>query len=104
MNRPVAPLGPVDYSSTVPPATYVCGGCGAAGVKLWREYNTVLDVQSMLCCDCTMVGGEAGDQIGWRFPAVPSSDGETYRDYTSVPDDGYAWWYRLPLRVLKEAP
>ena len=32
---------------------YECGGCGASGVKLWREYNTFLDQQTLECCDCT---------------------------------------------------
>lgn len=133
----VAPLGPVDYQSAAAPLLYRCGDCGAHGVKLWREYQTFLDHQSLRCADCAcaeqtrggrsysvralddgrvrvatiydpdkepalylVFGGndEGGDQIGWRIPAVPTADGETYWGYTSVPADGVTWWKRLPLR------
>ncbi|HET9893166.1 MAG TPA: hypothetical protein VFQ42_22000 [Mycobacterium sp.] len=119
------PLGRIDYSSSIPPLGYHCGKCGVHGVKLWREYNTFLDRQSLLCCDCacaeqsqdgkrrsvhqlddgrprcTTIGDAWGtDQIGWRIPAVPTADGETYWGYSSVPDDGCQWLYRLPLRRL----
>lgn len=108
-------LGAVDYSSENPPAGYHCGKCGAVGVKLWREYQTFLDHNSLLCARCacseqarsyavtlrpdggTIVDGDYTDQIGWRIPAVPTQDGETYWGYTSVPEDGVAWWKRLPL-------
>ncbi len=125
----VEALGPVDYTTTSPPAGYHCGQCGALGVKLWREYNTFLNHQSLLCAKCACVEQNAradkgfsvisrpdggvevridagddyqgyyGDQIGWRIPAVPTADGETYWGYTSVPDDGVRWWKALLLEV-----
>lgn len=124
------PMGSVDYTSSVPPAQYHCGKCGVLGVKLWRDYNTFLDHQSLLCADCACTeqnsradkvfavepradGGvevridageeyqDYGDQIGWRIPAVPTADGSTFWGYTSVPADGVSWWKRLPLRTMK---
>lgn len=136
----VAPLGPFNYDDNESLGDlYHCGECGAYGVKLWRDYNTFLDHQSLVCCDCAiaeqnndkrtfsiaprtadgkvcvttsynpetepklfMIYGErgsvGGDQIGWRIPAVPTEDGETYWGYTSVPQRGCDWWNRLPLR------
>ncbi len=46
-----------------------------------------------------MFGGkdESGDQIGWRIPAVPTEEGDTYWGYTSVPAAGCTWWNALPL-------
>lgn len=110
------PLGYVDYSSSIPPAGYHCGICGVLGVKLWRDYNTMLNHQSLLCAACaceeqrrgpvelrpdggTLVGGQRTDTIGSRVPAVPTEEGETYWGYTSVPDEGVAWWKRLPLQA-----
>jgi hypothetical protein len=36
------------------------------------------------------------DQIGWYVPAVPHPDGDAYWGYSSVTDDGLAWWRALP--------
>lgn len=125
--RPEA-LGPVDYASAVAPTGYHCGKCGVLGVKLWREYNTFLNHQSLLCAKCACAEQNArsdkgfhviqrpdggvdvridageeyqhyGDQIGWRIPAVPTADGETFWGYSSVPQDGCDWFNRLPLEV-----
>lgn len=109
------PTQPVDYSSTAAPESYKCGGCGRTGVKLWREYQTFLDHQSLRCADCAAAdqgrditsmddrgryNGEHGrtDQIGWLVPAVPTAANDTFWGYTSVPSEGCAWWERLPVR------
>ena len=115
----------VNYSLSYPPTTYRCGTCGAHGCKLWREYNTCADHQTLECCDCAsnsqkvdissidtngchLLGTEYGlnwgndartDQIGYRVPAVPTEDGDTYWGYTSTPREGVAWWRRLPTRM-----
>ena len=39
---------------------------------------------------------ERYDQIGWLVPAVPTEEGDTFWGYTSVPEPGCQWWYRLP--------
>lgn len=39
------------------------------------------------------------DTIGWRVPAVPTEEGDTFWGYTSVPDAGVQWWRRLPTRI-----
>lgn len=110
----VDPTQKVDYSLVIVPTNYVCHKCRATGVKLWREYNALLDHQSLFCCKCSgeeqnkdvkniddrgRIESEFGgrtDQIGWRIPAVPTKDNDTYWGYTSVPQDGVEWWKRLP--------
>lgn len=105
------------------PTHYKCSVCGRAGVKLWREYNTFLDHQRLLCRECAekdqaeslrgLYGSgqilhdysEPCDQISSLIPAVPTEfpsgpgwalpDGYTFWGYTSVPKEGVAWWYSL---------
>ncbi len=43
---------PFSYSDSVIPPQYHCGKCGAAGVKLWRDYNTFIEYQSLLSLLC----------------------------------------------------
>ncbi len=50
-----APMGAVNYASAEVPVLYRCGGCGASGVKLWREYQTFLENQSLRCAACACV-------------------------------------------------
>lgn len=105
----------VSYASGLAPQEYVCGDCGASGVKLWREYNTFLSHQHLRCAQCAMkdqektgtVGddgrrdsgdGHMTDQVGWLIPAVPTEEGDTFWGYTSVPQAGVDWWRRLPTR------
>lgn len=116
-------FGSVNYLSTIPPEGYRCNTCGRHGCKLWREYQTFLNHQTLACCDCAakeqkkdvtgitddgMVpdpkygASLSSDQIGWRIPAVPTEEGDTYWGYSSVPMAGVGWWKRLPTRV--EAP
>ena len=114
----VDPAQKVDYQSALVPTNYACHKCGAKRVKLWREYNTLLDHQSLLCCKCSgeeqdkdvkniddrgMVESEIGrsrtDQIGYRIPAVPTEDNDSYWGYTSVPENGVQWWKRLPNSI-----
>jgi hypothetical protein len=97
------------------PHGYSCGGCGATHVKLWREYNTCLDFQTLYCMKCVCEVnkkpvpktlsdncGEFGpsDQLehpkaGSLVPAIPTEDGSNYWGYTSVPIMGVVWWQRL---------
>lgn len=105
------------------PTHYKCQVCGAAGVKLWREYNTFLNHQRLLCRDCaekdqaeslqrlygpgSILGdySEACDQISSLIPAVPDllpkgpewklTEGYTFWGYTSVPDAEVKWWKSL---------
>lgn len=93
---------PFRYSDAGTPEGYVCGECGATGVRLYREYQTFLDHQTLRCrsCACKSQGEEPPDprehQIGWLVGAVPTEDGRTYWGYTSVPPEGVAWWDALP--------
>ncbi len=78
---------------------YRCLGCDTEGVKLWRVYSTFLGNQSLKCRTCSEKEQKrtlnAGDQIGWRVPAVPDATG-TFWGYTAVPDGPSAWWKALP--------
>lgn len=88
------------------PADYKCQDCGAAGVKLWRPYQTFSIW--LRCVQCTHKVAKSNidsfdlsksDQIGWFVPAVPDGHGN-YWGYTSVPDDGVAWWKGLPTGTV----
>lgn len=97
------------------PLPYRCSVCDASGVKLWRLYQTFYEHQKLFCAACALVDqrvdGEVDaegyresehgkiDQIGWLVPAVPTEDGSTFWGYTSVPEDGVAWWRQLPTRI-----
>lgn len=113
------------------PEAYKCGACGATGCKLWRRYATYLDHQDLFCCVCAgadqkhdvtgiddrgmspsapckdatgkVFPGRPHDSIGWLVPAVPTEDLTTYWGYTSVPDNGVAWWRALPTRPAEAA-
>jgi hypothetical protein len=111
-------FGPVDYDSLTPPPSYCCSECGQHGVKLWREYQTFADHINLTCGPCTVKDQDKeghfrddgkffckgsldpdrpSDAVGWRVPAIPTVEGDTYWGYTSVPTPGVLWWYRLPL-------
>lgn len=102
------------YATRVCPHEYRCADCDRQGVKLWREYQTFSP--KLLCATCAAKDQEKAirsidpngkisfegtahttDQIGWYVPAVPTEEGTGYWGYTSVPDDGIAWWQNLPL-------
>ncbi len=137
-----------EYLEGEVPEHYVCGECGEKNVKLWREYQTSLDQQSLLCMTCacrqqgeirtptedgrslytdkvhylyrtatmqygswhgydpkegppseaieTLTRRERTDQIGWRVPAIPTEENNSYWGYTSVPGPGIDWWSHLP--------
>ncbi len=106
MTKTVTMPMPVDYSKPATPENYVCGKCSADGVKLYRDYNTFLNHQTLLCCACAckeqkkeIIEGKAS-QIGWRIAAIPTEEGDTFWGYTSVPEPGCRWWYDLPQQVI----
>lgn len=102
---------------------YVCSGCESRSVKLWRDYNTFSSNCELKCAECatpaqveyetthyteqnrSFLGAldpdglfmfRSGDQLGGLVPAIPTSDGETFWGYTSVPTEDVLWWYGLP--------
>lgn len=115
-------FGKVNYSKNKIPEGYKCSDCGATNCKLWRKYQTFLNHQNLLCAKCAsneqkedissinengLRKSDYGltDQIGWRIPAVPTEDGETFWGYTSTPMNGYEWWKRLetlPKEIKKD--
>lgn len=62
------------------PEDYVCGECGASGIKLWREYQTFLDNQSLRCLTCAC---REQDKV-----RTPTEDG------CSLYTDKIHHWYR----------
>lgn len=90
---------------------YMCGGCKRSNCKLWREYSTFLDHNTLLCIECMgkkngksynvnregqiLYCGTRTDQIDWRVPAVPTDDNKTFWGYTSIPNEGISWWTKL---------
>lgn len=104
------------------PTDYKCVQCGATNCKLWREYNTFLEHQRLLCAPCTAADqkksiididadgnrtddiGFKTDQIGWMVPAVPTEECDTYWGYTSVPMPGVNWWKNLPTLPTPKVP
>jgi hypothetical protein len=106
IKRGVDELGPVDYDKA-PPETYRCMSCAATNRRLWRDYNTFLSSQILLCKSCALVDQQKNieryqvdsrvksDQVGSLIPAVPTEEGETFWGYSSVPAAGIAWWYAI---------
>ena len=83
---------------------YMCQDCGAAGVRLYREYQTFLDHQRLRCTACALARQgltepDGPHTIGWLVAAVPTEGGETYWGYTSVPEAGVKWWEALPVKL-----
>lgn len=112
-------LGPVDYAGGAPKA-YRCTTCGVHGCKLWREYQTCADYTELVCCDCAAKSqkkdiSSIDDQgrsvcdpelpemrhssIGWRVPAIPTEEGDTFWGFTSSPGPAVHWWETLPTRL-----
>lgn len=103
---------------------YVCEKCKATGVKLWREYQTLLDQQHLLCAICAAVtedknitginenGQHSSDvlegmkttQIGYMVPAILTELEDTFWGLMSVPQDRWEWWVALPTLKEKESP
>ena len=103
-------LSPFKYEDEIP-TEYRCGGCDAFGVRLYRDYQTFMAHQRLLCTACAETAGSEPrevdpvhpDQIGWMVAAVPTEDGSTFWGFTSVPDAGVKWWRNLPVRAMRIA-
>lgn len=88
---------------------YKCEVCGAEGVKLWRDYGSFKPRQRCAPClgfEADAKGKRKGlfgetDQFFDWVPAVPTKEGNAYWGYTSVPDEGVAWWRSLPSKKEK---
>lgn len=94
------------YKDNIIPEKYICEECNKSGVRLYREYQTFLENQTLRCKFCAMKNqnkqkpdSESEHSIGWLVAAVPTEDGTTYWGYTSVPEDGVQWWNNLPKEI-----
>lgn len=103
MMDPMPDLGEFSYDLNVPPPAYSCADCGVFGPKLWRESHTSHVILRCAMCAAACAGRVPdltdSDQIGSYVPAVPDEDGTSWWGYTSVPQAGVEWWYRLPSAV-----
>lgn len=72
------------YESRECPPEYACS-CGAAGVRLYRQYGTFADHTDLKCRQCSLLeqkrehpDSESEVSIGWRVAAVPVEDGPAF--------------------------
>ncbi len=73
------PMASFLYSDSVVSPQYHCGKCGAQGVKLWREYQTFLNHQSLLCAVCACEEQNASQQVhghGKTFSVEQKANGK----------------------------
>lgn len=108
-----------EYVAGTVPAGYICADCGAAGVKLWRDYSVVLERIKLWCAPCACARMEVVDDVdsdGYRpnvsstrsvcieelVPAIPTEENDTFWGYSSVPEEGVKWWRRLPTRLSRK--
>jgi hypothetical protein len=102
MSAPYIP--PFRYTGPTPPG-YLCQRCKTSGVRLYRDYQTFLEHQRLLCTACAekassrarKVDPENPHQCGWMVAAVPTEDGATFWGFHSVPQAGVLWWDNLPV-------
>ena len=119
-------IEPFSYAAT--PKGYVCGECGQGGVKLWRVAASSCIRLFCVVCVCKKerdvnpldfdangehpIGfcnngakwlGLRSDQVGGCVAAVPCEDGSGWYGYTSIPEEGVAWWRRLPTLGNRKA-
>jgi hypothetical protein len=69
---------------------YKCDVCGVEGVKLWREYSTFLDHQSLYCLDCACKNQK-------KEGITPTEDGKSLYHQTDK------WMYRTTIDILDGA-
>lgn len=107
---------------------YVCTFCRKRGVKLWREYQTMLSQQTLACADCALKQANTNPRlryegpvdangqlncvfvehgftqrtsnIGWRVPAIEDGEGNFWGMSSAPPDAVYAW-QQLPLEPTR---
>ncbi len=93
-------IEPFSYDGNTAPPGYHCAKCGGGNRKLWR-----VGASSHIDLACFECGSDdpaerlkliESDQFAGRVPAIPDEDGGSWWGYTSVPQDGVEWWYRLP--------
>ena len=97
------------YANGKTPADYRCSQCGESGVRLYRQWNTVVEHIQLLCTACALQDqnkaapdSPSGHTIGWLASAVPCEEHDTYWGHCSVPLAGVRWWERLPVRQEKK--
>lgn len=68
------------------PTRYACSKCERDGCKLWREYQTILSAQTLVCGACALADQEKKIIRDERLPSAerpspdePPIDAEGYR-------------------------
>lgn len=91
------------------PKWYKCDKCGCGGVQLFRDYNTFVSQNVILCAKClaqrnkTSLDQVLNGELGWYVPAIPVEDDSTFWGYTSVPSEGVLWYEYLPKHEKESA-
>lgn len=90
------------------PDDYVCAGCAAKGVRLYRGYGS-FHIE-LHCKGCALKNEELSapddpseHSIGLLVLAVPDEEGIGYWGLTSIPAAGLQWWNALPTVSLQQA-
>lgn len=91
--------------SAAPGRDYVCGRCGASGLRLWRQSHVFLSSVDLRCATCATTEQaeqiaayadcheQHNPEIGDMVPARPTPEGDTFWGHTS---GDVEWWYALP--------
>ena len=105
-----------EYLANLSLTRYICNGCGAFFVKLWRAFCS--DTIVLFCANCASkdqnekikkmdkkgchrnTSNKKTDQIGGFVPAIPTPDSTEdnleWQPFGAIPEKAYAWWRRLP--------
>jgi len=91
---PETELEAIDYANFDTPDDYKCHKCDAMNRALWRRVQS--SSTDLTCARC--LGIPASDRVtrvDWFIAAVPSP--RTYWCYDWIPEEGWTWWYSLPI-------
>lgn len=81
-----------EYLEGKVPEYYVCGECGATGVKLWREYQTSLCQTTLLCLTCACEEqGEARTPTEDGCSLYTGTISHFYRTKEMLPNQGIGY-------------
>lgn len=71
------------------PTRYACARCGRAGCKLWREYQTILSAQTLLCGACALADQEKSIRDERAVPRPLSSAESPSPSEPPIDAEGY---------------
>lgn len=63
------------YAQKKVPSGYHCDFCKKEGVKLWRDYQTFMDHQTLACAACALEKAKKSDGLGVVYEAPLTPEG-----------------------------